>query len=354
MASATINAGAGIANNFLSLSAQDLKALTNWPDALIEDYLSILRSLLALANIVDTTVVNELFTTSNKVGMALGAITRLLADIAQLEASQAADFVNSFNKRNGELKRPPVIGQVMPNDAYFTNLGVGVTQFRSDFGSTITPKIQAAGVDASASMGFLRYSNNSVGPYFFFGKSRGATVGANMIVQDGDVLGSWGWLANDGVDFLTDCALLDVIVDDPAPATGAIGARFRWTVSDRSGSLNIYYTVGPERDHEFRMGDNLSAAFRVRVGGAEDYLLINTSNGAEIMSFGNTTTNPLYQFLGTSTLTHGSNVLLATTQALADGAGANVGTLNNAPIAGDPTKWVPIDDNGTTRYVPVW
>jgi hypothetical protein len=26
----------------------------------------------------------------------------------------------------------------------------------------------------------------------------------------------------------------------------------------------------------------------------------------------------------------------------------------NAPAAGNPTKWIPIDDNGTTRYIPAW
>lgn len=46
--------------------------------------------------------------------------------------------------------------------------------------------------------------------------------------------------------------------------------------------------------------------------------------------------------------------LLRTGAALANGAAASIGTLTNAPAAGDPTKWIPIDDNGTTRYVPAW
>jgi hypothetical protein len=37
-----------------------------------------------------------------------------------------------------------------------------------------------------------------------------------------------------------------------------------------------------------------------------------------------------------------------------DGAGAQAGTLTNAPAVGNPTKWIPIDDNGTTRYIPAW
>lgn len=37
-----------------------------------------------------------------------------------------------------------------------------------------------------------------------------------------------------------------------------------------------------------------------------------------------------------------------------NGAAAAAGTLLNAPAAGNPTKWIPIDDNGTTRYIPAW
>lgn len=39
---------------------------------------------------------------------------------------------------------------------------------------------------------------------------------------------------------------------------------------------------------------------------------------------------------------------------LTDGAGIGSGTITNAPSAGNPTKWIGIDDNGTTRYIPAW
>lgn len=43
-----------------------------------------------------------------------------------------------------------------------------------------------------------------------------------------------------------------------------------------------------------------------------------------------------------------------TSVALTDGAGASVGTITNAPAAGNPTKWIQINDNGTTRKIPAW
>lgn len=36
------------------------------------------------------------------------------------------------------------------------------------------------------------------------------------------------------------------------------------------------------------------------------------------------------------------------------GAGASVGTLTNAPSAGDPAYWMPVNANGTTYYIPCW
>jgi hypothetical protein len=51
---------------------------------------------------------------------------------------------------------------------------------------------------------------------------------------------------------------------------------------------------------------------------------------------------------------HGDATLIHTTTALTNGAGASTATFTNAPAAGNPTKWIPIDDNGTTRYVPAF
>lgn len=57
----------------------------------------------------------------------------------------------------------------------------------------------------------------------------------------------------------------------------------------------------------------------------------------------------------TGDLTTSSTAFLhKTSAALANGAAAQAGTLLNGPAAGNPTKWIPISDNGTTRYIPAW
>lgn len=46
--------------------------------------------------------------------------------------------------------------------------------------------------------------------------------------------------------------------------------------------------------------------------------------------------------------------ILRSSVTLTDGSAAAVGTLTNAPATGNPTKWIAIDDNGTTRFIPTW
>ena len=55
-----------------------------------------------------------------------------------------------------------------------------------------------------------------------------------------------------------------------------------------------------------------------------------------------------------SITTPGGATFHTTNTALTNGAAAAVGTLLNAPAAGNPTKWIGINDNGTTRYIPAW
>lgn len=58
--------------------------------------------------------------------------------------------------------------------------------------------------------------------------------------------------------------------------------------------------------------------------------------------------------LTTGLVTLGSATLLATNIALTNNAAAATATLTNAPVAGNPTKWIPINDNGTVRNIPAW
>ncbi|MEK6346366.1 MAG: hypothetical protein V4764_02740 [Burkholderia sp.] len=49
-----------------------------------------------------------------------------------------------------------------------------------------------------------------------------------------------------------------------------------------------------------------------------------------------------------------ANGELKVSNALTDSSGTQTATLTNAPVSGNPTKWIPINDNGTIRYAPTW
>ncbi len=59
---------------------------------------------------------------------------------------------------------------------------------------------------------------------------------------------------------------------------------------------------------------------------------------------------------GTAIITKpgGTIPIFTTNTAITDNAGAGLGTLTNAPSAGNPTKWVRFNDNGTVRSFPAW
>jgi len=40
--------------------------------------------------------------------------------------------------------------------------------------------------------------------------------------------------------------------------------------------------------------------------------------------------------------------------ALTNNAAAQVATITNGPLVGNPTKWAPFNDNGTIRNIPMW
>lgn len=84
-----------------------------------------------------------------------------------------------------------------------------------------------------------------------------------------------------------------------------------------------------------------SDAERMRITSGGDILIGTTTDCAQLLCVN-------------SGITESSSILMTTTTSFSNGAAAASGTLTNAPAAGNPTKWIPINDNGTTRYIPAW
>lgn len=81
----------------------------------------------------------------------------------------------------------------------------------------------------------------------------------------------------------------------------------------------------------------------------------NTGTGNLVLQTGPTFITPVLGNASATNMTLGNaSALVRTSVALNNGSGVGLGTLTNAPTAGDPSKWVSIDDNGTIRKVPTW
>lgn len=112
-----------------------------------------------------------------------------------------------------------------------------------------------------------------------------------------------------------------------ARSTGnATPAQFVFTVGTVGASGAVVQTA----IDMLRLGDNVCIIGTADPGGGTELLRVN---GA---------------------LRVNAATMIATSTPFTDGAAAALGTLNNAPTAGDPTKWIPVDDNGTVRFIPAW
>lgn len=83
---------------------------------------------------------------------------------------------------------------------------------------------------------------------------------------------------------------------------------------------------------------NLDTGETLILGGGAEGMRIDTSKNA----------------IFKGSITHADSTLIKTSVALSDNSGAAAGTLTNAPLAGNPTKWIAINDNGTIRRIPAW
>ena len=139
------------------------------------------------------------------------------------------------------------------------------------------------------------------------------------------------------------------------------------TTSGGANKTSIIFTnngyAAPSAANATSNGDKLVfynlAGFKTAIGMGANADMWFQSNGSASSGFtfyasGTGTPNIVLQINNVGLLTTGSATLLATSVALTNGAGASAGTLTNAPAVGNPTKWIPINDNGTTRHIPAW
>jgi len=176
-------------------------------------------------------------------------------------------------------------------------------------GTVVSSLVNPGSVQVTGNSPFIgeRFSADTGGPGVSLTKSRSTTQGSHSIVSVNDTIGDIWFRASDGSAYVP-AALIRTSCDNTPGANDMPGRMTFHTTSDGGSSVTE----------------------RLRI----DSTGLVTAAGA------------------ISTL--GGATFHTTSSALTNGAGVGAGTLLTAPAAGNPTKWIGINDNGTTRYIPAW
>ena len=134
--------------------------------------------------------------------------------------------------------------------------------------------------------------------------------------------------------------------------------QFKISTESAGTGVSRYLTLKADANIILNGGNAGSRSIQFQVGGVgiwymtgAGHFVAETDNTLDIGASGANRARNAYL---AGKIVTGSTTLHETSVALTNGAAAATGTLTNAPAAGNPTKWIPINDNGTTRYIPAW
>jgi hypothetical protein len=235
-------------------------------------------------------------------------------------------------------------GAVGVNDSFFLETYDQITQRtllygRFDTGNLIVGNSAANRGDAGNGTNTLKIVNGTIGA--------APTGGGLFYVVAGDL----HWFNSAGAD-----TRLSGNVNLPAPAAGVA-----LSIAGVAGSPIILLTGAAGSGATLQLKDgNAGQLWNVSSGGsgAGLFSIRDSTRAADVITANTTGNVTLGAPTAGDTLTlapsAGTGALIATSAALTNNAGAAAGTLTNAPAAGNPTKWIKINDNGTIRSVPAW
>jgi hypothetical protein len=158
-----------------------------------------------------------------------------------------------------------------------------------------------------------------------------------------------GWSAG---DWIRNTAPGSIFVDTPLGSFGNInvvsGGATETILASIAGALNYQLASGAFAFSE-NGNDGLSLGPLMTVDGH----IVPIAGASELWDLGNSARR--FRSVNAKSVTGGDvTALIGSYVNMNNGAAGNTATLTNAPVAGNPTKWIPISDNGVTRYIPTW
>ena len=115
-----------------------------------------------------------------------------------------------------------------------------------------------------------RWSNDQSASNWLLGKSRGAAIGTNTIVQNGDFLGSINFVGATGTTFLAAANISGVIDGTPGATNDMPGKLLFRTTPDGSGSLAIRMEIRSDGHILVNTATNTASIGNIQIGTTSD------------------------------------------------------------------------------------
>jgi hypothetical protein len=171
------------------------------------------------------------------------------------------------------------------------NIGQLIVGHTEAIGAGQNTNIQSQGTGGVAGVSAFRWSNDTTPPRLQVGKSRGAAVGTNAIVQSDDQLGGVYFYGDDGTDLVSQGASIVAVVDGTPGVNDMPGRLVFSTSADGSATPTERVRIDSTGQTKFsynavvEVTDNSNAALRITQLGTGNALLVEDSANPDATPF---------------------------------------------------------------------
>lgn len=283
----------------------------------------------------------------------------ILENTAALAVAEAGDVASITSGGAGISVNQPTGAVIITNTGVTSITGTAnqITVSASTGAVTISLPTTLAGINSitSVALSSLILATGTSGTAITIASATNIATFAAALVSPGGTITSTNTLKFGA----TALATISVSADTTAGRLGFVAPSSGFFTFDKNVLLGGLTTNGTG---VLQFASGTTSAGGITLGAGNFIFQTGTNslaiqvNSANAITIANTAKVTFYNdmTIGGFILSADANSMMRGSVTWANGAGASLGTLTNAPAAGNPTKWIPVVDNGTTRYVPAW